>query len=55
MGVPTVVSDNSYGKVRGLYETYTSRAPTARWARSPEDALATAREWIRTAAASQRV
>jgi exopolysaccharide biosynthesis predicted pyruvyltransferase EpsI/glycosyltransferase involved in cell wall biosynthesis len=46
MGVPTVVGDNSYGKVRGLYETYTSRAPTARWARTPDDALATAQQWL---------
>lgn len=44
MGVPSVVADNSYGKLSGAYDTYTSPAPIARWARTPDDALAIARE-----------
>jgi pyruvyl transferase EpsO len=46
MGLPTVVSDNSYGKVRALYDTYTCSAPLARWASSPADALEIANELL---------
>jgi exopolysaccharide biosynthesis predicted pyruvyltransferase EpsI len=46
MGIPCVVSDNSYGKVRGLYDTYTCPMPLARWARSPADALEIANELL---------
>ena len=45
LGLPSIVADNSYGKLRGVYDTYTEAAPTARWARTPEDALAIARGW----------
>ena len=43
LGLPSIVADNSYGKLRGVYDTYTEAAPIARWARTPEDALAIAR------------
>lgn len=43
MGLPSVVADNSYGKLSGIYDTYTEAAPIARWARTPADALAIAR------------
>jgi pyruvyl transferase EpsO len=46
MGIPTVLADNSYGKVRAVYDSYTVSAPTARWARSPAEALAMARNWL---------
>jgi pyruvyl transferase EpsO len=46
MGIPTVVSDNSYGKVRAVYDAFTVSAPTVRWGRTPEDALETARGWL---------
>lgn len=48
LGLPSVVGDNSYGKVSGVYDTYTDAAPTARWARTPAEALAIARDWVRS-------
>jgi pyruvyl transferase EpsO len=46
LGIPTVVTDNSYGKVRGTFETFTAGAPLACWAETPEEALATGRRWL---------
>lgn len=52
LGIPTVVTDNDYGKLRGTFETFTRAAPLARWAETPEAALAVARRWLQ---ASTRV
>jgi exopolysaccharide biosynthesis protein PssK len=41
-GIPHVVLDNSYGKTRSLYETWTSASPLATWANNAEEALAIA-------------
>ncbi len=38
-GVPHVVLDNSYGKVRAFYETWTRNCDLVRWAESPSEAL----------------
>ena len=43
MGLPNVVLDNSYGKTRAVYETWTARCELATWADSPDEALAAAR------------
>ena len=43
LGVPHVLLDNSYGKVRGFYEAWTSECSFVRWARSADDALFQAR------------
>jgi len=48
MGIPNVLLDNSYGKNRGLYETWTNRYEIARFAESPDQA----RELARSLAAS---
>ena len=45
LGVPHVVLDNSYGKVRQYYETWTRDVPLARWAETPEQALDVATAW----------
>jgi exopolysaccharide biosynthesis predicted pyruvyltransferase EpsI len=42
MGVPDLLLDNVYGKVRRFYDTWTSGCGLARWADSPADALAQA-------------
>jgi pyruvyl transferase EpsO len=42
LGIPHVLLDNNYGKVRGFYETWTRDCPLARWAASPAEALALA-------------
>ena len=39
LGIPTVVTDNSYGKLRGTFEAFTHEAPLARWADTPAEAL----------------
>ena len=39
MGLPNVVLDNSYGKTRAVYETWTARCELATWADSPDEAL----------------
>lgn len=44
MGIPSVLLDNSYGKNRGLYETWTHRYPIARFADGPEGVDDLARE-----------
>lgn len=43
LGIPHVVLDNSYGKVRSFYETWTSRLELGRWANSAAEALAQTR------------
>jgi pyruvyl transferase EpsO len=43
MGIPNVLLDNSYGKNRGLFETWTHRYPIARFAESPDEARELAR------------
>jgi exopolysaccharide biosynthesis predicted pyruvyltransferase EpsI len=44
LGLPHVVLDNSYGKTRSVYETWTSASGIARLAGSAEEALALARD-----------
>ena len=39
MGIPHFVLDNSYGKVRGYYDAWTSSTQLARWCDSEADAL----------------
>ncbi|MBI1977958.1 MAG: polysaccharide pyruvyl transferase family protein [Candidatus Omnitrophica bacterium] len=38
LGVPNIVMDNSYGKVRSFFETWTKDCAIAFWANSPEEA-----------------
>jgi pyruvyl transferase EpsO len=42
MGIPHVILDNSYGKVRGFYQTWTHPSPLAEWSDSEAAALARA-------------
>src|SRR5262249_47886968 len=49
LGVPHVLLDNSYGKVRGFYETWTAGCPLPRWAAPPAGALDQARALAATA------
>ena len=47
LGIPQVVLDNSYGKVRQFHETWTKSMPQVRWARCiPTDARAAAKELL---------
>jgi len=39
LGIPHVLVDNNYGKIRGFYETWTRDCPLAHWAASPAEAL----------------
>jgi exopolysaccharide biosynthesis predicted pyruvyltransferase EpsI len=39
LGIPHVLLDNNYGKIRGFYETWTRDCPLVRWASSPTQAL----------------
>jgi exopolysaccharide biosynthesis predicted pyruvyltransferase EpsI len=41
-GIPSVATDNSYGKLRGTFETFTHTVPGADWADTPAEALAIA-------------
>ena len=43
-GIPTVVTDNSYGKLRATFDTFTHVSPLAAWADTPAQALAMARD-----------
>ena len=43
LGIPHVVLDNSYGKVRAFFETWTHSCGLARWADSPAHGLELAR------------
>lgn len=49
MGIPHIVLDNSYGKNRAFYETWTSVSPLVRWASSPAAALVAAKESLSVA------
>jgi exopolysaccharide biosynthesis predicted pyruvyltransferase EpsI len=46
LGIPSVLLDNSYGKNRHFYWTWTHEAPTAAWADTPAGALAIARDLL---------
>ena len=46
LGIPHVLLDNSYGKVRRVHEAWTADAPQVRWAASPDEAVATARSLL---------
>jgi pyruvyl transferase EpsO len=48
LGIPSVLLDNSYGKNRGFYSTWTHEAPIVAWADTPAAALAIARDRIGT-------
>lgn len=39
LGVPTILTDNRYGKLRATFDTFTAAAPLARWADTPAAAL----------------
>jgi pyruvyl transferase EpsO len=43
MGIPQVLLDNSYGKVKSFYDTWTKSCGLATWAESIEEALDKAR------------
>jgi len=45
LGIPHVLLDNSYGKNRAFYETWTAASPLVRWASTPREAIAIARAW----------
>jgi pyruvyl transferase EpsO len=47
LGIPHVLLDNSYGKVRRVHETWTAGASGVRWAASPSEAVAVARSLLR--------
>jgi pyruvyl transferase EpsO len=47
LGIPHVILDNSYGKLRQFYETWTDGSELVRWASDPAGALALASEWTR--------
>lgn len=40
LGIPHIVTDNSYGKISGIYNEYTGAFSTARWAGSLSEAMA---------------
>jgi pyruvyl transferase EpsO len=44
LGLPHVVLDNSYGKNRAFYETWTASSPLAAWADSAAEAIARVRD-----------
>ncbi len=43
LGIPQFLLDNSTGKVRSFYETWTSSLPQVRWCSTPAEAVALAR------------
>lgn len=43
LGIPHVLLDNSYGKLRRFHETWTRGCPLVHWAASPREAIETAR------------
>lgn len=47
MGIPHVVLDNSYGKLRTMYDTWTHASTTAHWAQHPQQALELARGLVK--------
>lgn len=46
LGIPHVLLDNSYGKVRRVHETWTADASQVRWAASPAEAVTVARSLL---------
>ena len=46
LGIPNVLLDNSYGKVKSFYDTWTKGCELTRWADSPEEAFALAKAFI---------
>ncbi len=44
LGIPHVLLDNSTGKVRSFYETWTRACPLVRWCETPDEAVAVARD-----------
>lgn len=47
MGIPHVVLDNSYGKLRTVYDTWTHSCPITHWADHADDAISQARALVR--------
>lgn len=47
MGVPNILLDNNYGKVRSFYDTWTRRAELSKWATDPSQALDEARVFMK--------
>ena len=47
LGLSHVILDNSYGKVREFFETWTKASPLATWAETPAEALERARALVR--------
>jgi exopolysaccharide biosynthesis protein PssK len=45
LGIPNVVTDNSYGKLKATFAAFTHAFPLARWADTPSQALALATNW----------
>ncbi len=45
LGIPHIILDNSYGKMKSFYETWTKDVTSVHWADSPEEALALARSY----------
>ena len=45
-GIPHVVMDNSYGKLRSVYEEWTHQCSLAAWAETPEEAVEAARRLL---------
>jgi pyruvyl transferase EpsO len=48
LGIPHVLLDNNYGKVRGFHETWTRECGLGVWAEGPAEALARARQLAAT-------
>lgn len=46
LGIPHVILDNSYGKLRHFHDTWTRSMPHVRWAESPADARAAAEQLL---------
>ena len=46
LGIPTVITDTRYGKLRATFDTFTHAAPLAQWAATPEHALAVAAQAV---------
>lgn len=47
LGIPSIATDNTYGKLRGTFDSFTYAAPLADWADTPVQALAVARGRLR--------
>jgi pyruvyl transferase EpsO len=51
-GTPHVLLDNSYGKIRSFYDTWTREANLVRWAGTADEAIAVAADWPEPGTAS---